>query len=85
MSPKPPSLILEKWFRGLTSLRREDEPTQSIGGVMGSAHPHKCLHTGRNPVFCGKPNNPANFDCFSGEAIQISGASSGPYFKSNYS
>jgi hypothetical protein len=75
MSPKLPPIILEKWFRGLTPRCRGDELTQSISEVMGSAHTHKCLHTGRNPVCCGKPNSPANFDCFSGEAIRISGAS----------
>jgi len=52
MSAKSPSVIQVKWFRGFTSLLREDDPTQSIGRVMGSAHTHKCLHTGRNPVFC---------------------------------
>jgi hypothetical protein len=75
MSLSTSFVILEKWFRGFTPLRLRDEPTQFFGRAMGSAHTHKCLHTGRNPVFCGKPNSPANFDCFSGEAIRISGAS----------
>ena len=57
MSPKAPPKILEKWFRGFTPRLRGDESTQSFSGIMGSAHTPKCLHTGRNPVFCGKPNN----------------------------
>ena len=57
MSPKAPPLILDKWFRGSNSLLLADEPTQFFDRIMGSAHTHKCLHTGRNPVFCRIPNN----------------------------
>lgn len=69
MSPKATPIILEKWFRGLTSLRREDEFTQYIGGVMGSAHTHECLHTGRNPVFCRIINKFNHLRSRSGEAL----------------
>jgi hypothetical protein len=58
MSPKAPPIIFQNWFRGFISLRREVEPTQFIGRVMGSAHTQKCLHTRRNRVCCHKNNNP---------------------------
>jgi hypothetical protein len=75
MSLSTSFVILEKWFRGFTPLRLRDEPTQFFGRAMGSAHTHKCLHTGRNPVFCGKINNPADLECFFEEALEMSGAS----------
>lgn len=77
MSLRASSVILEKWFRWFNSPWRGDEPTQFFGRVMGSAHPHKCLHTGRNPVFCRKTNHPAKLECFFGEALEMSGASFG--------
>ncbi len=77
MSPKPPPLILDKWFRGFALLGRRDELTQFFGRVMGYAHTHKCLHTGRNPVFCRKTNHSGQLDCFFGEAFEMSGASCG--------
>ncbi len=84
MSAKAPSLILDKWFRWSNSLLLADEPTQFFDRVMGSAHTHKCLHTGRNPVCCRKPNHPAKLDCFSGEALAMSGASCREVRASNY-
>lgn len=71
------SVILEKWFRGFIPRFRGDEPTQFCDRIMGSAHTHKCLHTGRNPVFCRKTNHPAKLECFFGEALEMSGASCG--------
>lgn len=84
MSPEAPLVILEKWFREFTLLGRLDEPTQFFVRVMGSAHTHKCPHTGRNPVFCGKTNIPAKLECFFGEAFEISGASLGVGRAANY-
>jgi len=74
MSAKSPSVIQVKWFRGFTSLLREDDPTQSIGRVMGSAHTHKCPHTRRNRVCCHKNNNPKTLSVYRFLEIVVSPA-----------
>ena len=74
MSPKAPSLILDKWFRGFTSLCWAYEPTQLVGRVMGSAHTPKCLHTGRNPVSCLKTRKFSDLAVYKTPKIEFSPA-----------